>query len=491
MSSPSRPPRGSPPRRAALHERTESHANERATSSLRMVGEPEANVYGASPYPTKPSQVLPPNDAPSSNQEFVHGGYSSPHLSVPDSLDNPRKTSDTPSQLQGGYLSRRENPTRQDTQQSSTDVSFYTASIHDSLAPTSPPVDTNTNSVAVDPYAADHARVSDDIVELPSVPSRGNPISPLSSSNPAGFTERLPAAQGSETSLSSANSTGTMIVKKNRDGRKRASYSAFPSTGRPSSSKSSLSISPAQRPLHQGSDEAPASTSPVSPSSPVFAAPSERWISPVAEYTNPTDANREGLSLQYPIIKPASASGSWVNPSTPASQRTPRNTERNQERWNPHLSTVPSEGTGSYSGGRASQNMWSPDSSRASQSSSNILNSPSRFSSDQPPLPIQSSEQPPTIAEQSGNHPLPSSPLSLPRSPPPVKQRDITGSTIRVVDERDDSTHDALNTLQAIPGSRDSEQIGPTPREKRGSTLFARPGSRASFFKDSIPAWAK
>lgn len=485
MPSPSRSPRGSPPRRAALHERTESHTNEGAGSSLRIVGELEANVYGASPYPTKPSQMFPPSDAPS-GQAFAHGSDSSRHTPVHESPYNLRKPSGTSVDIPEETLSRRGIPIRHDTQKSSTDVSFYTASIHDSLAPNSPPLDTSKNSLGVDQHAADNARVSDDIVELPSVLSRLDTTYPLASSNPARLAERLPAAKTSDTSLSSANSTGTMIVKKNRDGRKRASYSAFPNTGRPSSSKSSMSISPVQRPLRCGSDETPAPISPVSPSSPAFATTHERWISSVPEYANLTEANRGVSNLQYPTIKPASASGSWVKSSA---QRTPRVVDRDQERWNPHLSTVPSEGTGSYSGGRASQSMWSPDSSRASQSSSNILNS--RFSSDHPPLPRQSPELPMIPAEQSEPPPLPSSPPVLPSPPPPIRQRDITGSTIRVVDERDSGAHGAPNTLQAIPGSRDSEPFGPTSREKRGSAFFARPASRASFFKDSIPAWAK
>jgi len=60
MASPPRPLRGSPPRRAALHRLSDSHANEQATPTLRMVGHPEASVYDTNPYPTKPSQVLPP-----------------------------------------------------------------------------------------------------------------------------------------------------------------------------------------------------------------------------------------------------------------------------------------------------------------------------------------------------------------------------------------------------------------------------------------------
>ncbi|KAL4899713.1 hypothetical protein BDW74DRAFT_108663 [Aspergillus multicolor] len=65
----------SSPRRRALHERTPSHTNECSPpASVRAVSDrypeqEERDVYSATPYPTKPEQILPPR--PGKGHEFV------------------------------------------------------------------------------------------------------------------------------------------------------------------------------------------------------------------------------------------------------------------------------------------------------------------------------------------------------------------------------------------------------------------------------------
>lgn len=161
-----------------------------------------------------------------------------------------------------------------------------------------------------------------------------------------------------------------------------------------------------------------------------------------------------------------------AEPPTFPPQHPSRTLERHQDRWNPHLSTVPSEGTGSQSEGRSSHTTWLPESSRVSKSSFTAVNA--RGSSDMPPLPTPSPAQ-----ESSNLAPLPPSPA--------LPQRDVTGSTIRVVNDAED---DLPTSLPPIPGSRGSEFLGVTPGDNRYSVVTKR-GSRASFFRDSIPAWAK
>lgn len=153
-------------------------------------------------------------------------------------------------------------------------------------------------------------------------------------------------------------------------------------------------------------------------------------------------------------------------------QRPSRTLERHQDRWNPHLSTVPSEGTGSQSEGTGSHTNWLPESSRVSKSSFTAVNA--RASSDMPPLPVLSPAQESSIV------------APLPR-PPAFSQRDVTGSTIRVVNDAED---DLPTPLPPIPGSRGSEYLGVIPGDNRYSVVTKR-GSRTSFFRDSIPAWAK
>ena len=167
-----------------------------------------------------------------------------------------------------------------------------------------------------------------------------------------------------------------------------------------------------------------------------------------------------------------SNSSTRVEPPNPTPRRSSRTLERNQDRWNPHLSTVPSEGTGSQSEERSSQTTWLPESSRVSKSSFIFNNAPE--SSDIPLLPSS-----PPARESSDLPPLP--------NPPVIPQRDVTGSTIRVVNEPDDNLP---NPLPPIPGSRGSEYLGVGLGDNRHSVV-TKHGSRASFFRDSIPAWAK
>ncbi len=502
MASPPRPLRGSPPRRAALHRLSDSHANEQATPTLRMVGHPEASVYDTNPYPTKPSQVLPPGgQLPPQGSPFRNTMQEA--VPTTGQQNFPREPSNEKHSQTRGYDSRQGSDAGPNNGQSS-DVSFYTASPPESstpkldpntsfLADNTPKLDTGTSFYAPERDSDEKSRPSNEVVQLPSVPyhaqSAGLAIYPSTApaipSEPSGH---QPVSKDSDTSLSSTNSTGTMIVKKTRDGKKRVSYSAFPNTRqRSNSSRSSLGSPTAQRAVLQD-QESTARRSPVSPSSPVSAtfAPHERRTS--SDPPTPGAESRGAATVQYPIIKPASASGSWAESSGTIAHRPPKAAERYQDRWNPHLSTVQSEGTGSNSdGARNSQGTWRGDSSRASKSSSSVL-SP-RMSSDQPPVPRRSSDLPAPLRTKPGLPPLPSPPLNLPNFPPPARQRDVTGSTIRVVHEEGSDVPDLPRTR---PAPRGSSYYGDTPQgSARNSQFNNRPGSRASFFKDGIPAWAK
>ena len=467
MPSPSRPPKGSPPRRA-LHERTESQTNER---SLRLVGDPQAPVYG-SPFPTKPSQILSPKGY------NVQGSSVGVEPGVSHGRNTPRETRSyiegssgilKPRDIQSSHASRESDDVpskRQSPTKPPLDKSFANISN----------ADTKTSFLLMDQQDEEAGRMSDDIVQLPSVPLKKDTVGAPASGSPTALERQLVQTKDSESSLSSTNSTGTVIVKKNRDGKKRASYSAFPNIRRSSFSKSSSSLSSPHKPVVEESSGQHQPTVPASPSSSAsssFEPAAERRTSSAPMYANLQAASQSSLNIQYPVIRPPSASASWVEPPNVASQITQRTIERNHERWNPHLSTVQSEGTGSQSGERSSQSTWPPESSRVSKSSSMALNG--RRSSDMPTIP-----SPPLPKESLDSPPLP--------SPPPVHRRDFTGSTIRVVTEQED----IVSKLQPIPGSRGSEHLGvPSAPEENRNSVIARPSSRASFFRDSIPAWAK
>ena len=302
MNLPPRPSRGSPPRRAALHERSESHTNERASPTLRIIGHPQAHIYASSPFPTKPSQILSPQVYDGQGSTFGPGVDVSngrePQSKTLDDVEDPLNTV-TPSQL------RSESGSGSDD----TKNAFYAPT-----QGTTPGLYTTTSFLAMD-EGIDNIpnRVSDEIVQLPSV-SPGFESSELYGTANSKEAPRQPVSKDSDTSLSSSNSTGTVIVKRNRDGRKRASYSAFPNTARPGSSKSNLSLSPSPKPIIRDMGGRDSPVSPISPSSPVspgYAVPHERRISSVPMYANLHVSSQNSVNFQYPVIRPPSASASW------------------------------------------------------------------------------------------------------------------------------------------------------------------------------------
>ncbi|KAL8668448.1 MAG: hypothetical protein Q9168_006918, partial [Polycauliona sp. 1 TL-2023] len=289
--------------------------------------------------------------------------------------------------------------------------------------------------------ADDGSRVSDEIVQLPSVsdlPDDQEPSFPPQQTANSQPTD----AKSSDLSLSSSDSTGTILRHKIRSS--RGSYSAFPPVSRPTSSKSGSSPPTPQRIF------APALEGRVSGSTyadPVFQ--NTQQPSPGA-ISRPHRAVSDTVNLQYPVVRQPSASGSWAETSNdPRGLAIPRpqpQLNRNHDRWNPHLSVVPSE----VSEERSSDNAWAPSSLGMSTSSLDVSGRPSLHQS-----------------------------------------RDLTGSTIRMVNESDDNVS---NLLSPVPGSRGSAYysvFSGGSRNKRRSVPHARPTSKGSFFRDSIPAWAK
>ena len=427
--------------RGALIEKSESQTNKRKSPTLRLVEEPHhPSIYGSSPYPSKPSHVLypGPGSPPGAGVGVSYGFDPSQRI------ENPGN----------GATSRYRPPIYEERHDgSSTQPPSTTAPLHESRD--SIPMHTSTS------FKTDEiGRVSKEIVHHPAI--KHNPVIP----------------KESDSSLSSSNSTGTVVVRRNRNGGKRASYSAFPSM-RPSSSTSNISISNPQRP---STKDAAGDVSKVSPISPIIpSAPSssssaalvERRASSVPVYGNLGAADHSTPRIQYPVILSPEASASWAESPIVAPQRAQQPSERAQGRWNPHLSTVQSirsEGSGSQSDERTNQSMWLSDSSRLSKASSSMMTNV-RVSSELAPAT--------SLIPSSNMPPLPTL--------PPLKHRDLTGSpTVRAVTEQD---HEMPKMLSTIPASRDS-QAGPTPGNNRNSITTQR-GSRASFFRDSIPAWAK
>lgn len=299
MNLPLRPSKGSPPRRAALHEQTESHTNERVLPTLRIIGDPQAQIYASSPFPTKPSQIFSP--------KAYDGQESTSGSAVGASKD--RDAQGEKKYITGDQLSTGTPYSKIQSGSADTENAFYTppqGTVHGSDKSTSFPAKDERIESTI-------SRVSDDIVELPSISPGLEGAESYRMANPMDAPHQ-PVSKDSDASLSSSNSTGTVIVKKTRDGRKRASYSAFPNTTRPGSSKSNLSSSSPQKPVNRETSGRESPVSPISPSSPVLSGsgmPREPRVSSVPLYANLHISNPNSVNLQYPVIRPPSASASW------------------------------------------------------------------------------------------------------------------------------------------------------------------------------------
>ncbi|KAL8661909.1 MAG: hypothetical protein Q9202_005191 [Teloschistes flavicans] len=456
MTSPTRSLRRSPPRRP-LHERSDSEANERPLSASRPSGDLDKSIYKNTPFPTHPSHVLSPKHA--SRSGLAPKIYEDEE-GVPAHENNARGAALS---FSGSHAGERRGDARdQDTEKEAED-SVRPLSISNPSPIAVPPLNFNPPPHPLNfhpPSRSFQTSIHEEdiidwenqnpraVIQLPSFPSLPDINEPsMPATKARGTLDQQPVnAKSSDASLSSAESTGTIVRHKVR--LSRGSYSAFPPVSRPSSSKSGGSPSTPQRPFPTSSDDG-VSISPVSASSATFQSPETPELASTA-VSRPHRAVSDVVNFQFPAIRQPSATGSYAETSGEVQDvtipRLPRKPERSYDRWNPHLSTVPSEITEE----RGSESLVLPNSAGMSTAS------------------------------------LDSSQLAV-----PVQQRDMTGSTIRVVDESDDNVS---NLLPPIPGSRGSafySVLSGGSRSKRRSAGQPRPTSKGSFFRDSIPAWAK
>lgn len=454
----SRPPRTSPPRKP-LHERSDSHTNERNSPTLRIIGDPNAQIYNSSPFPTLPAHFLPPKGGSRQGAVFDDNISVSDDDGLSDEADQ-----DIPATAPLRIRKSKVIDTEQDDSNGLGNPSFSNQSPSplSSTAPRTVPQtitpDFNvTNQDLSMTHSVRDGWISDEIVQLPSVPRRNEALG--SHRHTQDFTP-IPTqtpilSKSSDNSLSSAESTGTVIRTKPKPA--RYSYSAFPNYHRPSSSRSNASSSTSLKPVSDQSGEDDRSpSSPESQISPIlssFSTPDTRRTPSIAAAATFQPA-QNGITVQYPVVRPPTASGSWAESTLPAPARPPRTTNRHSDRWNPHLSVVHSEETedGYHS------TMWLPDSREVSVTNSSSCNSRTGILA----------------------HPQPSY----------SRSRDTTDSTIRVVHEENELT--ALP--EPTPGSRHSGYYTVQPRNSvrdKRRPLQTRPSSRGSFLRDSIPAWAR
>ncbi|OJJ43745.1 hypothetical protein ASPZODRAFT_145690 [Penicilliopsis zonata CBS 506.65] len=475
----------SPPRRA-LHERTPSQSNMASAASpaqsLRLVNEPRGlDIYSATPFPTKPEHILLPR--PGKGQEFVTDSSS---YGVADSYDVSTVTFSETSQLVDDSLIERsfndtwdsstvdavntpsqvweEDPSSSRSTFPDTEVlekpfdreeseEVSDAAFSDDGMPPLPTVTPTIKAVVSEPGSPD---LSSDETAGPATraSSNGSPnvvtIGPPSSPNfvaldssslnfvRIGNSSSNPSSTTRSNSLSSMNSLGT-VVRHPGAAQWARSASSEQSSSR---SQSFRSTPPHTRPL------------PVHPNA-AFALNSRE----TSRTRSATDSSQgdlstsdmqtiidSGVPVQYPIIRAPSSSSSWVDTSNVESSSPVEYVpDESSGRWNPHLSTVPSQ--------------WSAEAESRSVSPA-VDRSESR--------------------------------LSVPSRPSAALLSQNTSSSVWLV--TDDEHLDSLSGLRSDVLSEKNPGL-PTSLSSgsRRSTApsIRRPGTSSSFIFNVIPAWAK
>lgn len=454
------------PKRRALHERTDSHTNEVTSPTLRIVDDPEAHIYSSNPFPTQPSHILSPTPGAGAGAGqgllFEEDEAVSDKITSTKAFAGPSSSSNTNTRRWKGKgraiakttnVSEEGSPSNVHALPSLPSAPDYSQATIPALF--SPPRQHIPKDSGIDLERHEY----DKIAQLPST----------SEPNAATCRPSLPEAPSAapplrdiparESLVPQPPQVSTETVERPRTaGRSnRISYSAFPPLERPSSSRSARSSS---TPLAQPTPTFDRST--ASPSQPSEYAQGCRTSS-VPSHANLQAAINSGANIQYPIVRPPVASGSWAETSISIPKRTTQRGERNtSRRWNPQLSVVHSE---SSEGSNEQRPVPRQEGVPASVSSSTV------------------------VENQSNQYPPLEPPLALfPRN------RDGTGSTIRVVDQDEDRNMHSQSQPPPSQGSGFRSMLSSKSIKRKpvkSSEVRTEPGSRGSFLRDSIPAWAR
>ena len=476
MPSPPRALRRSPPRKP-LHERSDSHANEILSPTVRLIGDSDAKVYASSPFPTQPSHILiPDNRQPTLVFEDAHDVSPQRNPTTPEEIGsaNPIKSSKgkeiaQPQQNHGSRPnSQLVDPSRPSPPLTSAESRFKPPAL----------VAKTRKKRAMEYGDDDDGRYSDEIIQLPSVDYAGSHRRPETAARDDRYARELldqgahfssspgVVSKTSDSSLSTNESTDTVIKSMVQSPPPRGSYTVISQDpeARPRPTLRHTFSNPLRShpPHHEEASLSPVSsaspTSEGSPVSPVSEHTPERRVHSITSYAEPSAM--EEPEIQYPIVRPPRASGSWAQSSAnvPKRKQVRLSDSSGGDRWTPQLSMIESETTGNRNSG-----------------------SIRLVSSDQPSRRSSMAVDPSSL----------SSDAHLTR-PQPVyrRSRDITGSTMRAVGEEEgDTLSDMRSPALRSQTSGLFSQRGDNSRTN--SMLSTGPGSRGSFIRDSIPAWAR
>ncbi|OCK85297.1 hypothetical protein K432DRAFT_413395 [Lepidopterella palustris CBS 459.81] len=464
--SPKRSPQSSSnssPRRRPLHERSNSQTNQYASPTIRIVEDPGAHIYSKTPFPSHPSQILPPRHAP--GYVFDDRGLRvSDHNTVTNAVPKPEPI-DTlvPKPLQP----RKANRTSASTSTSDTET-FVNAS---PFSPSSSRFSQGTTPPS-SPALHNNERVGGLGILQEGLPPEKRltirAVIPSTSSEGHALTPRASAA-----SLASSASSDTLTLSKHEDRRGPSSSNLpLPSSETHKRPPSAGSNKKKKRASSTNNKEPPKPILKKSLESLAFSDISNSSSERPRSRSNPTihEARQisieSGVRVQFPIVRPPSASGLWaesrVLPKHP-SRMNNSNRSSQAHQWSSQLSTIHSESErGSQSITEVSGPTTQP---RRRQTIGSIASSEGANISSEP-------------SDSSVSIPLP-----------------LFSPALRPSDGRDsDEHHDTISPLQSPPlRQQRSGYLNRHNSDPRPSS--SRPGSSqsdfANFIASTIPAWAR
>ncbi|KAL1863613.1 hypothetical protein Plec18170_000451 [Paecilomyces lecythidis] len=499
MRSPVLQPSAPSPKRRALHERSQSQNNEGAQlPTLRLVHEKEdSEVYTATPYPTKPEHVLLPRpgkgqgfeDDDETEEEdnhdafFVSHGFRPLTATASSATEHVADDRGTPRSIGDGWeVSSTADATRSPPElwETSDDPRSSRSSIPDPVSPRKrhddapspssprpsedvivlPSVTPTIKAVVPEPssppsFPADESSTVQSPSSSPNVVPIGLPSSPnfvpIQSSSPNvvpidSSSPNVQVAERSNSSISSLTSLGTVVrTYINAAHWSRSRSSSENSSGQPQSVQSVHSSPPL--PVLRSYPSTSTFGLPAHESSGSSSLPSSVRRTPSPPEVQA--AINSGLAVQYPTIRQPSTSSYAESSQAAARKDSSRSmTDRSPGRWNPHLSTVPSQ--------------WS--------------------------------------AERQLSHPSPgaghersysNSSLAGPSRPSAAWLSDKTTSSLWLVTDSD--SDERLDSLSNLPSAQLRSFFASSPASSRQNSFrsLRRAGSNSSLVLNTIPAWAR
>lgn len=467
------PSRTVSPIRRPLHERSNSHSNQYAGPTIRIVDDPASHVYDKDPFPSHVSQILPPRKVP--GYAFERRG--SRVSDTVAKIEASQTTSQTlvPKQLQS---KKARHSTSTNTSETDTIVASSFSPLSSRFSQ-----DSTTRSSPTPESLFRNEKEFQVLQEVPSSPLRST-IRPVTPSTHAPSTSSSVDAQTEPHALtprasaaSLASSTGAEPDHTNsRQPLGKGHEHTSSSTSNKQKQASYNNTTPAPRPLSNASAHSFANTDysynserPRSASQPASPTLHEAQTATVAT----------GVRINYPIVRAPSAGSLWASSQEQLPTITSRMNNRGNQvhHWSSQLSTIASESErDSRSIVRASHSFSARSQSQDNYPETGRTVVPRRR---QTVGSVSSSDN--VSSNSSVAVPLP---LFSP----------ITGPSHDDGNSDSEERHDTISPLQSPPLRMKTSFIRRWDSDSR-STSSSRPSSAHSdistFIANTIPAWAR